>query len=76
MEQKKQMWKHVIVVSTTLERVPVSLDIKSLRNAFQVAYDLKHESWLDDNTNNVNNVFSSSIVGPAALRFRDRVLQW
>ena len=55
--------------------MPISLAISSLSNALQVDYNLKHESWLHNNVNNVNNVLSSSIVGPATLRFRDRALK-
>ena len=46
----------MIVVSVVLACVPISLDISSLSSALQVAYDLKYESWLDDDINNVNDV--------------------
>ena len=55
--------------------IPILLAIASLSNTLQVAYNLKYESWLHNNVNNVNNILSSSIVGPATLRFRDRVLK-
>ena len=56
-------------------RVPISLASASLSDAPQVACNLKCESWLANNIKNVNNVSSSSIVGLATLRFRDRVLK-
>ena len=75
MEQKKKAWKHTIVASMKLARAPTSLDITSISNALQVVCDLLHESWLDNNVNNVNNVLSSSVVGPPVLQFRIGVLK-
>ena len=57
----------MIMASAILTRLPISLDITSQINALQVAYDLKHESWLDSDINNVSNVLSSPFVGPVVL---------